>query len=117
MNESTGRLNLYIRGWELAQDSQEFARSARRSFETQLKDYIKRREAHFRSLGYKRYKTRKLERVKWLVWWTVQNLNKDEIIRRIEAELTAKNGKEKYIDSNTIDKAFAEFRNYDLPVR
>ena len=60
--------------------------------------------------------TVKYERVKWLVRRRVQGWSRAQIIREIDSDSEEKNGRESYIDESSLDKAFQQFRQYDLPV-
>ncbi len=49
------------------------------------------------------------DRVKWLVMRVVQNLSKNEILDEFAKD-------EIYSSVSTLEKAFEDFKNYNLPV-
>ncbi|HEX8735000.1 MAG TPA: hypothetical protein VF721_06750 [Pyrinomonadaceae bacterium] len=105
-------------GWWAGGEAKElYEKRLRDSIEQELKKYF---DFAFRylQLGKRKKATRPIDfqRVKWLVRWTVQNWSKEQILEEIDNEFQQQ-GIEKYYDINTLDKAFKEFKKYDLPVR
>ncbi|CAN5564056.1 hypothetical protein BH10ACI1_BH10ACI1_10840 [soil metagenome] len=102
-------------GWLAGDESREdYEQRLREQFETELKNYFN----HIHQwLGLDKQKRptrpKDYDRVKWLVRWTVQNWSKDDILY----EISLSDSETKVSDISSIDKAFREFKKYDLPVR
>jgi hypothetical protein len=106
-------------GWSAGEERrQDYERRLKNSFDESLNHYFHHVHSFLDLDEIKRVTVPlKYDRVKWLVRWTVQGRSKPQIIKEVEADKHLELGKEKYIDFSTIDKAFRQFRNYDLPVR
>lgn len=83
------------------------------AYRKHLHDYFKIIKESLKKHGYKEPQGDKYdyERVKWLVLWNINPLTKDELLQEI-ADTTGN-----FFDASTIDKAFRNFKKYDLPVR
>jgi hypothetical protein len=105
-------------GWQIEYDSKDFEKTAIAAFRNYLREYITTTANQAKTDGYKLIRRkRNIGSVRWLVWWTVKRLSKEEIIERIEKERSQKKGEETYIDISTINKAFLKFKKFGLPVR
>lgn len=102
-------------GWLAGdEDKEDYQKRLTESFQTALENY-------FQSVGHqfnleeikKSTKPRDYDRVKWLVRWTVQKWSKDQILE----ESSLENDGEKFYDVRTIELAFQQFKDYNLPVR
>jgi hypothetical protein len=95
-------------GWSAADEhSDDFRERTLNAFTYYLDTYIEDTISTLTKGGQKRAQGRPndLERVKWLVRWTIQRSTK------------AKIGAEFGVSKKSIDDAFEEFRQYGLPVR
>lgn len=97
-----------IPGWRVTRESdEEFRTDARMLLEKRLDSYLTEIYRLVRHCGYKENRgKRKLDRVKWLVRWTVQNRTMKEIADEFDVK-----------DEKDIKKAFVEFELYGLPRR
>ena len=105
-------------GWVAGDEEKEkYEKRLRESFESAVEGYFQQVGDYFELEKIKKVSRPKdYDRVKWLVRWTVQDWSKEQIQEEIELEFQNK-GIEKYIDISTIDKAFRQFKKFDLPVK
>lgn len=105
-------------GWIIGDEGKEdYEKRITECFEFELQRYFHIVSNHFDLAKMKKItKPLDYDRVKWLVRWTVQGWSKEQIREEIEQEFQNQ-GIEKYIDISTIDKAFRQFKEVDLPVR
>ena len=110
-------------GWSITDNdsAKEFKSTITNHFEHFLDEYIQKTALEFQKKGYKRA-TRKYEPslVKWLVYWNVKRMSKDDILNMIDSEdrATGKKRKDELLDRKTLDAHFRRFKkHYDLPVR
>lgn len=110
--------NFKFNGWLAGDESkEEYEERISSSFENELEKYFQIVARDFRLDSAVRVtKPFNYDRVKWLVRWTVQGWPKERILEEIELDTrTDQIGKE--YDKNYLDKAFSQFKDYDLPVR
>jgi hypothetical protein len=105
-------------GWSAADEEKEnYEKRITEGFEAELQRYFHNVSRLFDLDSIKRItKPIDYNRVKWLVRWTVQGWSKEQIQEEIDKEFQNQ-GIEKYIDISTIDKAFHQFKKFDLPVK
>ncbi len=105
-------------GWSAAEEEKEdYEKRITESFEAELQRYFHNVSRCFDLESIKRItKPIDYNRVKWLVRWTVQDWSKEQIQEEIDKEFQNQ-GIEKYVDISTIDKAFRQFKKFDLPVK
>ncbi len=106
-------LEFTFEGWSVDESSKQFEANVRRAFDQALADYIATTASSFRGLGYKlTTKGHDLSLVKWLVYWTVKRVSKEQILKLIKKE------KPSEMDVQELNKTFRRFETkYDLPYR
>jgi hypothetical protein len=96
-----------------------YEESAIEAYRQHLQDYFRIIKESFKKFGYKELQgdTYNYERLKWLVWWNVKKWDKTKIVEENERETREDKEIGKEIEISTINKAFNQFKSYDLPVR
>ena len=105
-------------GWKAGdEDKEAYEKRVTEKFESELQRYFHIVSNHFDlDKITKITKPLSYDRVKWLVRWTVQGWSKEQILEEIDKEFQ-KQGVEKYYDIRTIEIAFRQFKEFDLPVK
>ncbi|MEJ7622916.1 MAG: hypothetical protein WKF34_02880 [Pyrinomonadaceae bacterium] len=102
-------------GWSVEESWSEFEARARAYFEAALARYKAAAIEQFRGDGYKQTtKPLDLSVVKWLVWWTVKRMSKEQILERIDDERFDDG---RAYDIKTLEHHFRQLKKYGLPVR
>lgn len=104
-------------GWNASEETAaQFEKKLRAEFKSQLSGYFDK-AARELSLDQIKRKTRNhdFKRLKWLVKWTVQTMTLEEIASENERHLRGDDDKD-FIELTTIEKAFDQFLEYDLPL-
>jgi len=103
-------------GWKIELDSEDYETAVREAFENELRQYVNRTKSQFKKGKYKEAtKPRAIDNVKWLVYWTVKRIEKEEILQMILSEAFEK--EKEGIDLKTLEFHFRTFKKNGLPVR
>lgn len=105
-------------GWLAGDEEKEtYEKRLRDSFESALWDYFQSAGNYLNLEKIKKItKPLDYDRVKWLVRWTVQGWNKEQILEDIDKEFQEQ-VVEKCYDIRTVEYALQQFKKYNLPVR
>jgi hypothetical protein len=109
-----------VEGWSIEDKSETFEEDTLEEFKKQLQDYIQNAQVEFKNKGYLRYKKRELNRVKWLIYWNLSDVQHLWEITPHVPEFERSNlnhSKVRKSYSNKFWSAFKQFKSYDLPVR
>jgi hypothetical protein len=104
-------------GWDAGEETKE-------SFEARMQDAFRNEtERYFHDIAVeleldkakRKTNTGKPKRVKWLVQSVLLDWDKSKIIEEHAVETERQTGRAQYVDESTIDSAFRQFRELDLP--
>lgn len=121
-NPASGdEFSFQIEGWKIEQDSKEFEKFARESFEENIRTYVLKTAKQFRADKYKQStRTHDLSRVAWLVTWNMATYeNLWEIVPYIDdfGQIGMNNEQQVKSAVDRLRKAFKLFESFGLPVR
>jgi len=108
-------VNFHFDGWSIEDSSEKFKSKIRKHFDRFLDEYIEETASKFQKQGYKRKRKLDLSSVKWLVYWNVKRISKNDILQMITDADPSGN---RAITVKTLNAHFRKFRNkYELPLR